>query len=321
LGTAEGVQTERVLVTGGGGFLGRFVVAQLRQQGYQDVPTVGKQDYDLRHREHATKLYTDNQPDVVVHLAATVGGIEANRQNPGKFFFENMAMGLHIIEEAKNYGRLKKLVIVGTTCSYPKFAATPFQEDDLWKGYPEETNAPYGVAKRAILTMAQAYREQYELNVIYLIPANLYGPEDNFDLTTGHVIPALIRKFVDAKEGSHPSVEVWGTGKVSREFLYVEDAAQGIVSAMLRYESKDPVNLGTGDEITIRELVDEIQQQVGYRGKVTWNTSMPDGQPRRRLDTRRAFREFGFRAGTSLRDGLKRTILWYQQTRRKVPSH
>jgi GDP-L-fucose synthase len=229
-----------------------------------------------------------------------------------------MVMGLHIVEAARQYGVLEKLVIVGTTCSYPKFAPTPFREEDLWNGYPEETNAPYGIAKRALLVMVQAYREQYGLNSIYLIPANLYGPGDNFNLETSHVIPALIRKFVEAKETCSASVEVWGTGNVSREFLYVEDAAEGIVLATLHYNKKNPVNLGTGAEILIRDLVDEIRTLVGYAGEVCWRTSEPDGQPRRSLDITRAEQEFGFRAKTDLHTGLKKTLSWYQEARRKV---
>jgi GDP-L-fucose synthase len=257
----------------------------------------------------------------LIHLAATVGGIGANRNNPGRFFYENMAMGLHIVEEARRYGRLEKLVLVGTTCSYPKDTPTPFREEDLWNGYPEETNAPYAMAKKALLVMAVGYREQYGLKSIYLIPANLYGPGDNFDPETSHVIPALIRKFVDAKEAGCPSVEVWGTGNVSREFLYVEDAAEGIALATLRYDAQDPANIGTGCEIRIRELVDEIRKLVGYEGDVSWNRSRPDGQPRRRLDVKKAIQEFGFRAQTNLHEGLEKTLSWYEQARLGAVHH
>lgn len=307
---------KRITVTGGNGFLGRFIIARAKEAGAGDIFVPRKRDYDLCVREQAARLYADAQPEIMIHLAATVGGIGANRLNPGRFFYENMAMGLHIIEEARRYNRLEKLVIVGTTCSYPKHTPTPFREEDLWNGYPEETNAPYAIAKKALLIMAVGYREQYALNSIYVIPANLYGPGDNFDLETSHVIPALIRKFVEAKAAGSPSVEVWGTGEVSREFLYVEDAAEGILMATQSYEGQDPVNLGTGHEIRIRDLVEEIRQIVGYDGNITWNRSRPDGQPRRRLEVQRAAHEFGFSAKTELREGLKKTISWYEQARR-----
>ncbi|MGA2744606.1 MAG: GDP-L-fucose synthase [Candidatus Sulfotelmatobacter sp.] len=305
---------KRVAVTGGSGFLGKFVVEGLEKQGAGEIFAPRKRDYDLCRREEAAQLYADTQPQVLIHLAATVGGIGANRSNPGKFFYENMAMGLHVVDEARRYGRLEKLVIVGTTCSYPKHTPTPFREEDLWNGYPEETNAPYAIAKKALLVMAVGYREQYGLNSVYLIPANLYGPGDNFDPETSHVIPALIRKFVEAKEAGAASVEVWGTGEVSREFLYVEDAAEGIVLGALRYEGTDPVNLGTGCEIRIRDLVDEIRDLVGYRGELSWNPARPDGQPRRRLEVKKALDGFGFRARTDLREGLQKTLLWYEQS-------
>jgi GDP-L-fucose synthase len=303
---------KRITITGGSGFLGRFVVAQLERQGVE-VPVPRKQSYDLRLQCDTEKLYTDAQPEILVHLAATVGGIEANRRNPGRFFYENLAMGLNIIEEARRYGRLEKLVIVGTTCSYPKLTPTPFREEDLWNGFPEETNAPYGIAKKALLVMGQAYRKQYGLNVIYLIPANLYGPGDNFDLETSHVIPALIRKFVEAKEARSPSVELWGTGSVSREFLYAGDAAEGIVLAAQRYEGEDPVNLGSGSEILIRDLAMKIQEFVQYRGEIVWNEAQPDGQPRRRLDVKKALEKFGFSAHTDLEAGLRETVTWYRE--------
>jgi GDP-L-fucose synthase len=311
---------KRIVVTGGSGFLGRFVLARLKAHGAAEIFVPRKQTYDLCVREKAAALYNDARPDILIHLAATVGGIGANRNNPGRVFYENMAMGLHIVEEARRYGRLEKLVIVGTTCSYPKHTPTPFREEELWNGYPEETNAPYGIAKKALIVMAQAYREQYGLNSIYLIPANLYGPGDNFDPETSHVIPALIRKFVEAKEASSESVEVWGTGNVSREFLYVEDAADGIVLATMRYEGENPVNLGTSAEILIRDLVEEIRQLVGYEGGISWNTSQPDGQPQRRLEVQRALDTFGFRARTDLRTGLQNTVSWYRETRSQVGS-
>jgi GDP-L-fucose synthase len=314
----DSLARKRITVTGGSGFLGRCVVTQLRGHGADEVFVPRKQSYDLRLQHNAARLYADAEPQILIHLAATVGGIGANRNNPGKFFYENMSMGISIVEEARRYGRLEKLVIVGTTCSYPKDAPTPFREEDLWNGFPEETNAPYGIAKKALLTMGQAYRKQYGLNVIYLIPANLYGPGDNFDPETSHVIPALIRKFVEAKEAGSPSVELWGTGNVSREFLYVEDAAEGIVLATLGYQGDDPVNLGTGSEILIRDLARKIQELVRYSGTIVWNPSQPDGQPRRRLDVNGALQKFGFCARTDLQSGLKETITRYLETQRRV---
>jgi GDP-L-fucose synthase len=305
---------KKIVVTGGSGFLGRCVLERLRAHGATEIFVPRSCEYNLCHREQVERLYSDQRPEMLIHLAATVGGIGANRNNPGRFFYENMAMGLHVIDEARRYGRVEKLVMVGSTCSYPKHTPTPFHEEELWNGYPEETNAPYGIAKKALLVMAQGYREQYGLSSIYLIPANLYGPGDNFDPESSHVIPALIRKFVHAKEAASASVEVWGTGSASREFLYAEDAAEGIVLATLRYEGNGPVNLGTGNEIRIKELVDQIRELVGYGGEVVWNTSQPDGQPRRRLDVQKALQEFGFQAQTDLRTGLAKAIEWYQET-------
>lgn len=304
---------KRIVVTGGAGFLGSFVVDRLREQGCSGVFVPRKKRYDLTQREAAAQLYLDAKPEILFHLAATVGGIGANRENPGRFFYENMVMGLHVIDEARRYGRLEKLVVVGTTCSYPKHTPTPFREDNLWDGYPEETNAPYGIAKKSLLVMIQGYREQYGLKSIYLIPANLYGPRDNFDLETSHVIPALIHKFVEAKERGESSVCVWGTGKVSREFLYVEDAAEGILLAAERYQAAKPVNLATGAEIQIKDLVRMIKELVSYEGDVVWDTSKPDGQPRRCLDVQAALREFGFRAKTDLETGLRGPISWWAQ--------
>jgi len=306
---------KRITVTGGSGFLGKFVVKQLGQLGATDVFVPRKQIYNLCNYDEVVKLYADAKPQLLIHLAATVGGIGANRSNPGRFFYENITMGINIIEEARRYDRLEKLVMVGTTCSYPKLTPTPFREEDLWNGYPEETNAPYGVAKRALLVMAQGYQKQYGLNAIYLILAGLYGPGDNFDLQTSHVVPALIRKFVEAKEAARPFVEVWGTGNVSREFLYVEDAAEGLLHATLNYQKPDPVNLGTGSEVLIRDLVEEIRTLAGYTGEVQWQRSQPDGQPRRRLDVSKAEREFRFRARTDLHTGLKKTLDWYRGSR------
>jgi len=304
---------KKVAVTGGAGFLGSFLVDRLQSRGVSDIFVPRKRDYDLTNREAAERLYLDARPDVLFHLAATVGGIGANSSNPGYFFYENMAMGLHILEAARRYKQLQKLVIVGTTCSYPKYTPTPFREEDLWNGYPEETNAPYAVAKKAVLVMAQSYRSQYGLNSIYLIPANLYGPRDNFDLQCSHVIPALVSKFVGAKAANDRSVTVWGTGQVSREFLYVEDAAEGLVLAAECYNGADPINLGTGVEIQISRLVEIIRDLVGYKGEIVWDNSKPDGQPRRRLDTEKAQRKFGFKAQTDLETGLRKVIDWYRQ--------
>lgn len=303
---------KKIVVTGGSGFLGRRILERLAGHGATEIFVPRSRDYNLCYREDVERLYADHQPEIMIHLAATVGGIGANRSNPGRFFYENMAMGLNVIEEGRRYGQLEKLVIVGTTCSYPKHVPTPFQEEDLWNGYPEETNAPYAIAKKALLVMAQGYREQYGLHSIYLIPANLYGPGDSFEPESSHVIPALIRKFVHAKEMASPFVEVWGTGKASREFLYVEDAAEGIVLAALRYSKKDPVNLGTGSEIRIKELTEEIRELVGYEGEIVWDSSKSDGQPRRQLDVQKALREFGFQAQTDLKTGLAKTIEWYR---------
>jgi len=310
----ESLAGKKIVVTGGSGFLGGFVMKRLLAHGASGIFAPRSCDYNLCDRAETERLYTERTPDILIHLAARVGGIGANRQNPGRFFFENMAMGLHVVDEARRYGRLEKLVIVGTTCSYPKHAPTPFREESLWDGYPEETNAPYGIAKKALLVMAQGYREQYGVPGIYLIPANLYGPGDNFDPESSHVIPALIRKFVLAKKNRSPSVEVWGTGSASREFLYAEDAAEGVALATLHYDGMAPVNLGTGKEIRIRELVEEIRVLVGYEGDIVWNTSLPDGQPRRTLDVQKAFQEFGFQAKTDLRAGLVKTIDCYQES-------
>lgn len=308
---------KRIVVTGGSGFLGKFVVKRLKQLGATDVFVPRRKNCNLCNREETAQLYEDAKPHLLLHLAATVGGIGVNRSNPGRFFYDNMAMGLNIIDEARRYGRLEKLVLVGTTCSYPKLSPTPFREEDLWKGYPEETNAPYGVAKKALLVMSQGYRKQYNLNSIYLILAGLYGPGDNFDLETCHVVPALIRKFVEAKEIGRPGVDVWGTGNVSREFLYVEDAAEGIVQATLNYDKEDPINLGSGSEVLIRDLVEQVRIQVGYSGEIFWQRSQPDGQPRRRLEISKAEQEFGFRAQTDLHTGLRKTLSWYQEARTK----
>ena len=308
----------RVLVTGGGGFLGRAVLRRLAASGARDVFVPRSRDYDLRLRADIDRALADGRPDMVIHLAAVVGGIGANRANPGRYFHDNATMGIALMEAARLAG-VAKFVTIGTVCSYPKFTPVPFREDDLWNGYPEETNAPYGLAKKMLLVQGQAYREQYGFNVIHLIPVNLYGPGDNFDPASSHVIPALIKKCVDAREAGSPVIEVWGSGSASREFLYVDDAARGIVLAAEGYDGAEPVNLGTGREITIRELVDLIVGLTHFSGDVRWDASKPDGQPRRALDTTRARERFGFAATTRLEDGLQRTIEWYQSSTSRLP--
>jgi GDP-L-fucose synthase len=307
------LQGKRIAVTGGGGFLGRVVVERLRERGCSDVYVVRKRDYDLVNGNDVARLYAEARPEVVIHLAAVVGGIGANRENPGRYFYENIMMGVQLIEGARLNG-VEKFIQVGTICAYPKFTPVPFKEDDLWNGYPEETNAPYGVAKKALLVQCQAYRDQYGFNGIYLLPVNLYGPGDNFDPNTSHVIPALIKKFVDAEQRGEPEVEVWGTGAATREFLYVDDAAEGIVLATEKYNGAEPVNLGSGMEISIKELAELIAKETGYTGRLVWDRSKPDGQPRRALDVTRAEELFGFRARVDFVEGLRRTISWYRST-------
>ncbi len=287
------------------------MVAELHESGASEVFVPRSAEYDLRTTDGIERVLTDGSPDVVVHLAAVVGGIGANRAHPGRFFYENAIMGIELMERARQAG-VAKFVAVGTVCSYPKFTPVPFSEGDLWNGYPEETNAPYGLAKKMLLVQAQAYREEYGFDAIYLVPVNLYGPGDNFDLATSHVIPALIRKFVEAREAGAPEVECWGTGTPTREFLYVDDAARGIRLATERYDGAEPVNLGSGQEISIRDLATKIAELVGYEGRLVWDSSKPDGQPRRRLDVSRAEREFGFRAEIGLDEGLRRTVDWYR---------
>jgi GDP-L-fucose synthase len=307
---------KRILITGGAGFLGSHLVEELRGRGVaaSQVRIPRSRDTDLRIREECERAVSGQ--DIVIHLAARVGGIGFNRENPATLFHDNALMGIQVIEAARREG-VKKCVILGTVCAYPKFTPVPFSEDDLWNGYPEETNAPYGLAKKMLLVQAQAYRDQYGFNAIYLLPVNLYGPGDNFDPAVSHVIPALIRKFVDAVDEGRDTVEVWGTGSASREFLYVKDAARGIAMATETYNGPEPVNLGSGMEIRIRDLVDMIASLTGFSGRIVWDSSKPDGQPRRCLDTSRAKREFGFEAAMEFREGLEETITWYRKMTRR----
>lgn len=307
-------EQRRVVITGGHGFLGSFLVARLRELGAREVFVPRSSDYDLREKAQAERLYREARPDIFFHLAAVVGGIGANRANPGRFFYDNAAMGLNVIEAARVAG-VEKFVCAGTICSYPKFTPVPFREEDFWNGYPEETNAPYGLAKKMLLVQLQSYRAQYGLNGIFLTPVNLYGPRDNFDLETSHVIPALIRKCVEARDAGAKEITAWGSGSATREFLYVEDAAEAFAVAAEKYAKPDPVNLGFGREISIRDLLEQIRELSGFSGAIRWDSSKPDGQPRRCLDTSRAFAEFGWRARVDLPEGLRKTVEWFEQHR------
>jgi GDP-L-fucose synthase len=306
---------KKILVTGGAGFLGSHVVERFKEQGCADLIIPRSREYDLRNSSVAFSLLKNTKPDIVVHLAASVGGIGANRKNPGTLFYDNAAMGIHLIEAAR-LAQVQKVIICGTICSYPKFTPVPFNEEALWDGYPEETNAPYGLAKKMLLVQSQAYRQQYGFNSIYLLPVNLYGPRDNFDLESSHVIPALIRKCVEAKEKGQQQIHAWGSGKATREFVYVEDAAEAIVMAAEKYDGGEPVNIGTGYEIKIKDLAGLIAEKAGFTGEILWDSTKPDGQPRRCLDVTKSKSLFGFEARTTLEEGLQKTIDWYVKNRR-----
>jgi GDP-L-fucose synthase len=305
---------DRIVLTGGAGFLGMVVAEKLRAHGYSDIFTPRRKDFDLTSESDVQRLYKEHHPDIVMHLAAEVGGIGANRDNPGRFFFANLAMGMHLIEHAR-INKIKKFVQVGSICAYPKFTPVPFNESELWTGYPEETNAPYGIAKKSLLVMCQSYRQQYNLNAIYLLPVNLYGPNDNFHLHSSHVIPALIRKCVEARLTGQKEMTAWGTGAASREFLYVNDCAEALVLSLEKYNSPEPMNIGSGREITIKNLTELIARLSNFTGKIIWDPTKPDGQPRRCLDVTRAKKEINFTAQTTLEEGLKKTITWFESHR------
>jgi len=305
----------RILLTGGGGFLGGFIAAELQRRNPAGLFTPRATELDLRDANAIRAYLSEHRPNLVIHAAAVVGGIGANRSHPGRFFYDNAVMGLHLIEESRLAG-IEKFVCLGTICAYPKHTPIPFREEELWNGYPEETNAPYGLAKKMLLVQLQAYRQEYGFNGIFLLPVNLYGPRDNFDLESSHVIPAMIRKFIEARDRGEQQVVLWGDGSPTREFLYVEDAAAGVVAAAEQYDSSEPVNLGRGEEIAIRDLARLIAERTGFRGEIVWDATKPNGQPRRMLDVSRAEREFGFRARTSFEAGMARTIAWYESARR-----
>jgi GDP-L-fucose synthase len=311
---SEFFKDRRIVVTGGAGFLGGYIIDGLQKRGCKNILVPKIEDYNLINLPDVIRMYDDMKPDIVIHLAAVVGGIGANRQHPGKFFYENLMMGIQLIEQAR-LRNLEKFVAIGTVCSYPKFTPVPFKEDDLWNGYPEETNAPYGLAKKMLLVQSQSYRTEYGFNSIFLVPVNLYGPGDNFNPDSSHVIPALIKKCVDAIDAGDDHIVCWGTGKASREFIYVDDAAEGILLATERYNGPQPVNIGAGFEITIKDLVDKIVKLTGFKGQIRWDSSSPDGQPRRRLDVSRAKKLFGFEAQMFFEEGLKRTVDWYLKNR------
>jgi GDP-L-fucose synthase len=308
------LSNKNIIVTGGNGFLGSFVVEKLRSRGCRKILVPKSKEYNLTRESETIRLLSDAKPEIIIHLAAVVGGIGANREHPGHFFYSNLMMGTQLMEQSRIFG-VEKFVAIGTICSYPKFTPVPFKEEDLWSGYPEETNAPYGLAKKMLLVQSQAYRQQYGFNSIYLLPVNLYGPRDNFNPNSSHVIPALIKKYVDAIQGKIDYIDAWGTGSATREFLHVEDCAEAIVLATERYEKPEPVNIGSGAEISIKELTELLAKLIGFKGEIRWDVSKPDGQPRRCLDTGRAEREFGFKAKKSFEDGLKETINWYLENK------
>jgi GDP-L-fucose synthase len=307
-------KNKRICVTGGAGFLGSYVIEKLRHRGCENILVPFIEEYDLVRLDEIKRMYDDMNPDIVIHLAAVVGGIGANREHPGEFFYKNLMMGVQLIEEGRLRG-IEKFVAIGTVCAYPKFTPVPFKEEDIWNGYPEETNAPYGLAKKMLLVQSQAYRDEYGFNSIFLLPVNLYGPRDNFDPASSHVIPALIKKCVDAIESGDDYIECWGTGSASREFIYADDAAEGILMATEHFNGADAVNIGSGFEITIKELIEKIASLTGFKGEIRWNSSKPDGQPRRCLDISKAEKLFGFKAQTSFDEGLKATIEWYRKMR------